>query len=65
MTDIVLFLSISFVPMKIGTLSLFLIGALLLILGMGFFQLGAEMAMTPLGQGIGRQLVKSKNLIIT
>lgn len=25
----------------------------MLILGMGFFQLGAEIAMTPLGEGIG------------
>lgn len=51
--------------MEIGTLSLFITGAVLLILGMGFFQLGAEMSMTPLGQGIGGQLVKSGNLIVT
>ena len=64
-TGIVLLLSITFVPMEIGTLSLFLMGAVFLILGMGFFQLGAEMSMTPLGQGIGGQLVKSGNLIVT
>lgn len=64
-TGIVILLSITFVPMEIGTLSLFITGAVLLILGMGFFQLGAEMSMTPLGQGIGGQLVKSGNLIVT
>lgn len=59
---IVLLLSITLVPMDIGTLALFIAGAVLLIIGMGFFQLGAEMAMTPLGQGIGSRLVKSKRL---
>ena len=64
-TVIMLILSVTLVPMEIGTLSLFLVGALLLIVGMGFFQLGAEMAMTPLGQGLGGHLVKSRNLVIT
>lgn len=64
-TGIVLLLSITFVPMEIGTLSLFMMGAILLVFGMGFFQLGAEVSMTPLGQGIGGQLVKSRSLIIT
>lgn len=61
-TGIVLLLSVTFVPMEVGTLVLFLTGAFLLILGMGFFQLGAEMSMTPLGQGVGRKLVKQKSL---
>lgn len=34
----------------------------MLIVGMGFFQLGAEMSMTPLGEGIGVQLSKSKKI---
>ena len=62
-TVIVLLLSITLVPMEIGTVALFLTGALLLIVGMGFFQLGAEMAMTPLGQSVGNRLVKCKYLI--
>lgn len=57
-TVIVFLLSITLVPMETGTLFMFLIGAVLLIVGMGFFQLGAETAMTPLGQGIGERLVK-------
>ena len=63
-TAIVLVLSITLVPMEIGTLALFLAGALLLIVGMGFFQLGAEMAMTPLGQGVGGRLMKSSSLLL-
>ena len=63
-TVIVLILSISLVPMEIGTLALFLTGAVLLIVGMGFFQLGAEMAMTPLGQSVGGRLIKSKKIIL-
>lgn len=63
-TGIVLILTILIVPMEIGTLALFLTGAVLLIVGMGFFQLGAEMAMTPLGQGVGAKLVKGKSLFV-
>ena len=63
-TAIVLVLSVTLAPMEIGTLALFLTGAVLLIIGMGFFQLGAEMAMTPLGQGIGGRLVKSRRLLL-
>ena len=57
-TAIVLILSIALIPMEIGAVALFLAGAVFVIVGMGFFQLGAEMSMTPLGQGIGGQLVK-------
>lgn len=63
-TVIVLLLSVTLVPMEIGTLALFLTGAALLIVGMGFFQLGAEMAMTPLGQGVGGRIIKSKRMIL-
>lgn len=61
-TMIVLVLTVTLVPMKVSTLVLFLTGAVLLIVGMGFFQLGAEMAMTPLGQGVGGKLVKCKSV---
>lgn len=59
-TGIVLVLSIFFVPMEIGTVMMFFAGACMLILGMGMFQLGAEMAMTPIGEGVGVQISKSK-----
>jgi len=59
-TAIVLVLSISIAPLSPGALVLFLFGALLLIVGIGVFTLGADMAMTPLGSGIGVYLSKFK-----
>ena len=61
-TIIVLLLSIVLIPMEVGAFTLFLAGALFLIFGMGFFQLGADISMTQLGQGIGGQLMKKRNL---
>lgn len=61
-TGIVLFISVFLVPMELGTMVLFLAGAIMLILGMGFFQLGAEMSMTPIGEGIGVQISKTKRV---
>lgn len=61
-TCIVLALSIFLVPIEIGAVVMFMVGALMLILGMGMFQLGAEIAMTPIGEGIGIQLTKSKRI---
>lgn len=61
-TLIVLILSISIAPMTTGEIALFMNGAVLLIVGMGFFQLGAEMSMTPLGQGIGGYLLRQKRM---
>ncbi|MBR6739467.1 MAG: DUF1538 domain-containing protein [Clostridia bacterium] len=61
-TAIMLALSIFLVPLKVGTVVMFFVGALLLIVGMGLFQLGAEMAMEPLGDGVGTRLSKSNRL---
>lgn len=49
-------------PMQPQLLLAFLIGALMLILGMGLFSLGAEQSMTPIGTKIGTALTKTKNL---
>lgn len=49
---IVLFLSITIVPMSVGTLVLFLFGAALAVLGMVFFTLGVDMSMIPMGVGV-------------
>ncbi len=48
------------IPLK--DLNVFVIGALMLILGIGLFNLGADMAMTPMGQYIGEGLTKSKRM---
>ncbi len=64
-TAIVLILSISIAPMTPGALVLFLFGAVLLILGMGFFTLGVDMSMIPMGEGIGVVMSKSKKITIS
>lgn len=61
-TGIVLLISVFLVPMELGSIVMFLVGAVMLIVGMGFFQLGAEMAMTPIGEGIGVQISKTKKI---
>lgn len=63
-TAIVLIVSVVLVPMHPGTILMFLVGAVLLIIGMGFFSLGADMAMMPMGEGIGIQLTKTPNLML-
>ncbi len=63
-TIIVLCISIFLAPMDLGSIALFLTGACLLVVGMAMFQLGAEMAMTPLGEGIGVQLSKTKKTVL-
>lgn len=63
-TAIVLILSIVVTPMETGTILMFLAGVTFLVVGMSFFQLGAEMAMMPMGEGLGVQLSKSKKLSV-
>ena len=62
-TAIVLILSISVAPVASGTLVLFLFGAFLLVIGMGIFTLGADLAMTPMGEGMGIEMSKSRKII--
>ena len=45
-TVIVLLLGTFIVPIHASTITLFLAGAFLLVIGMGMFQLGAEMALS-------------------
>lgn len=59
-TGIMLCISVLLIPMQLGTMVMFLVGAVMLIIGMGLFQLGAETAMTPIGEGIGVQISKAK-----
>lgn len=61
---IVFVLSVFVVPMPIGTIMMFTFGALLLIVGMGFFSLGVDISMQPLGEGIGSSLTKNKNMFV-
>ena len=61
-TAIVFLLCVTITPIPPALLLLFFTGALLLILGMGFFTLGADMAMMPIGEQVGVQLAKSKRI---
>lgn len=63
-TAIVAILSIILVPISIDTMIMFIVGAALLIIGMGFFTLGTDMAMIPMGEGIGASLTKFKKSFI-
>lgn len=57
---IILFLHFFIAPLPIGTLSLFLTGAILLIIGMSLFTLGVDKAMMPMGELIGSKLTESR-----
>ncbi len=59
---IVLAISIFLAPVELGAIVMFLTGAVMLIFGMGFFQLGAEISMTPLGEGIGSKVSKKQRI---
>ena len=61
-TGIVLLLSSVLIPLEIGVMAMFFAGAFMLIIGMGMFQLGVEMSMSPLGEGMGASLAKSCKL---
>lgn len=63
-TIIVIMLHYTMAPMNSGLYTLFIIGALMLILGMGLFTLGADMAMMPMGERIGAELTKSRKLML-
>ena len=61
-TGIVLLLLATIAPVTSELLLAFLIGAVMLILGMGLFTLGAETAMTPMGQYVGARVTRTRKL---
>jgi hypothetical protein len=58
-TFIILLLSATVTPIPVGMMIMFLVGTVMLILGTALFSLGTDMAMTPMGEGIGAQLPKT------
>lgn len=63
----VIVLIISFTPLVNLTTTetvAFVVSAALLILGIGLFNLGADLAMTPMGSHVGSGLTKSKKVIL-
>ena len=66
-TVIVLILSFTnLAPMPAGMMILFFLGAVMLIVGMGFFSLGTDLSMMVLGTETGRSIseTKRKSLVI-
>ena len=63
-TAIVLVLCFSIAPIESGVFLSFIVGALFVIVGMGLFTLGADTAMTPIGQYVGTTVMRSKKIWI-
>lgn len=63
-TGIVFLLSVTAVPLPISTTIMFLVGASMLIIGMGFFSLGADVAMMPMGEAVGGQFGRTTNILL-
>ena len=61
-TAIVLVLCFTITPISNNAMMAFLLGSLLLIVGMGLFTLGSEMSMIPLGEAVGKEITKSKKV---
>ena len=61
---IVLILCFSIAPIPPSILMTFLTGAVLLVVGMLFFNVGVDLSMTPMGERVGTIMTKSKNLIM-
>ena len=61
---IVLVLCFTITPIPPSILVTFLIGAVMLILGMLLFNVGVESSMTPIGERVGSIMTRSKNVII-
>ena len=61
---IILLLGMSVTPLSLETCLLFLAGTVLLVVGMGLFTLGADMAMMPMGEALGRKLGASRKTVL-
>jgi hypothetical protein len=61
---IIIALCFSIAPLSNSVFGAFLTGAALLILGMSFFNLGVQTAMTPIGERIGTFITRSRKLWI-
>ena len=62
--SIVLILSLTIAPMTSSVLLAFLFGGVMLVVGMMFFTLGAELAMEPMGEQMGGRITKTRKLWI-
>ena len=63
-TAVIFLLCFMVVPVPSSVMLAFIVGACLLIIGMGLFSLGADMAMSRIGEHIGAVVSHSKKLIL-
>ena len=61
---IVIVLTFTIAPISPSIMLCFLLGAVMLIVGMMFFTQGAEMAMSPMGERVGTSLTKTKKVLL-
>lgn len=59
---VVILLSLTIAPMPSGVLLAFVFGGLVMIVGMMFFSLGAELAMETMGERLGSKITKTRKL---
>jgi hypothetical protein len=59
---VIIALAFSIAPIPNSAFLSFLVGAALLVVGMGLFNLGVQTAMTPIGEGIGIYITKSRKM---
>lgn len=59
---IVLLLTLTIAPIESGILLSFLTGAAMIIIGIMFFTLGADLSMTPMGERVGAAITKKRSL---
>lgn len=59
---LVLLLSFTVAPIEPGILLSFLAGAAMIIIGIMFFTLGADLAMTPMGERVGAAITRKRSL---
>ena len=60
---IIAILSFTITPLDTDVIVEFIFGAIMLVIGTSFFTLGAEMSMSIIGESIGRDIVKRKNIL--
>ena len=61
---IVILLSITILPMSVGNMLVFIVGACFLVLGMSLFDVGAEMSMQRLGARVGSSIASTGKIWI-
>ena len=59
---VILALSLTATPLSNAVFISFLFGAMLMVVGMGFFTLGVDQSMTPMGEYVGTNMTRSRKL---